>query len=301
MNNRMKKAVKFEQKYQKPIIIGDKEKKLINKIPEFESLEIPKNAFINPDLDYFFVAKSIMRKHFELHKVPYSLKIIAQDINDLYASNLISKNDAIKNFCYLIEILDPYDIPRTYTTDIYDTGTGISEVKLNSKTTLFSYNSIRLPIGIGSLIAPVYNHEIMHTQVSDNGSIKDYKNNEILPIFIENLSLLEMDASGELFTYFRKFRLKLLRDYINTLSSSRAISPEYKQILSTFITSELKGAQLFNIYINSNSEQKQNILALIQSVIDGKMTLESILKTLDITYKNSCNADVLTRSLTLIK
>lgn len=293
-------ALAYEpKKKNKPLRIADSELKLIQFLENtVKKQAFPIDLFFDPDINYYCEAEKVMLKYFQIHNIPYCLKTTIDQIVEDYASEKLSKQEAIKKFYELIGTINPYNIPKTYTFNHLNSATGVSSIKIKGRLKLYAYTNIRMPLTPSLLVGPIYNHEIMHTQVSDSGYVTDIQNNEILSMFIENITSLEMDSSGNLYSYFRKMRMEQLLDNIKyTIKASNNLAYDAK--VSSFIVSELKASHLFSLYLESNSEQKQHIIYLIQSVIDGKITLEKMLKKLEITYKNSCNTDILKRTLNL--
>jgi len=217
--------------------------------------------------------------------------------------------DKIENGNYLINqikdasvLKSPYDIPLKFLNeDIFYGGVVWRMFPLDDEDFLNKvmpvYKDITLSHKKNKISVLSYIHEIIHTQLESNkGIIKKYYHSELLPIFFEKVASLKKDPSGDL------LRINNLIRYYDVLTCLCSIceddiSFENTISYSSYIVSTLKAEKLFDIYLNSNSNDKKLIMNKIQSVLDGRITLESLLDELDITLKNSSDVKILKKHI----
>lgn len=276
----------------KPIEIGFQEMELLTYLTNFLSSNISPNfKTINSRESYLKIAESIMKEKFTLQKILCCSE---------QAVELLGLDFSKEDFIRILKRIDPYELPIKNVSNL-------EMVELDGVTTddqdlrsNHAYINVCLPSSNTPLIGTIYNHEIMHSQVTNGGKTKNYQNTEVLSMFMEDLTALDLDNSCSVYHFLKRAGLKQLYLYFQHILSLR-YSTSLEEIIATsaYITSELKCNHLFSLYINGNENQKQHIIALIQSVIDGKQTVEDILDNLNITYKNSCNPDIIKRALNI--
>lgn len=139
------------------------------------------------------------------------------------------------------------------------------------------FNTVSLPIIISKIFPEIYCHEITHTQLmSIFGSVDNFLNREVLPIFMELLYQYENN-------YQSTYRLKHLQ------ISSSYINKDCDFNIATFTdmlyyTSIVTAYKLFNIYLKGNNFVKEEMIKNIQAVFDNKFTLESLLDKYDLDW-----------------
>ena len=89
------------------------------------------------------------------------------------------------------------------------------------------------------------------------------------------------------------------RDLYNCLVKlkDKMLSKEEKIISSQYVVSTLKSQQLFNIYLNGNNQIRREMKSNIQSIFDGKCTVEDFLNKYDVTYESSKDTDIIKKHL----
>ena len=75
------------------------------------------------------------------------------------------------------------------------------------------------------------------------------------------------------------------------------VSPENNRENYMYIASNFKADELFDKYLNSNEEEKAQIINNIQDIFDGNITLESMLDTMNINLQTSTDEKVLKKRL----
>ncbi len=152
---------------------------------------------------------------------------------------------------------------------------------IDNKIATPTFTDIQLPFICTRYITLVYMHEIMHTQVineKSSGKTK-YLNNEILPIFIEYLYLLERGNSS-LISRHNFYRLNDLKDNVQTIKDYKDNNKDIDLNLleaEQYFISNLVAYKLFYQYYKSSIKEKKEILSLIQAIFDNNSTIEEML------------------------
>ena len=156
------------------------------------------------------------------------------------------------------------------------------------------FKHIELSVYKTKLAYITYIHELVHTQVdSVKFNIKNYYNAEIASIFFEKIAALEEDDT--LFKICTLERYQSLLGSMDLLLKNKEL--EEKLTSSTYIISTLTAEKLFDLYLESNTITRNVIMNKIQLLMDGKTTIEEILESLDITFENSCDINILKKHL----
>ena len=156
------------------------------------------------------------------------------------------------------------------------------------------FNSVELSIYKTKLSYLAYIHELVHSQVdSVKYNIENYYNSEIASIFFERVAALQYDSTLLELCTLERYQ-SLLGSICNLLDSKDI---EKNIISSTYIISTLKAEKLFDIYLESNDITRSIIMNKMQMLMDGKTTLENILKEMDITIENSSDVNILKKHL----
>ena len=144
------------------------------------------------------------------------------------------------------------------------------------------YKMIYLSINGERDAAISYIHEIVHTQASafNNIIIKDDANEEVLPIFLEQVAAKTLNLD-----YYVYYRLRDLAYNIHTFGKGE--SKEDLFLDTKYIKSTLKALNLLSIYNNGNTNIKEEIMYYIQGIFDEYYSLEDVLHRYEITYSNS--------------
>ena len=246
------------------INIDDNSKKIITSInPNIGN----KKTNIKPIL----INKKIIKKTFnqQLNKSKYFLNSYF-NLHDVY---LLKKG-------YKLECSSPFNILISRTKKSFfeaEVESSFEEITNDNYQMLF--RKITLPILPNSLLANIYSHEIIHTQlISVFGSIDHFFNNEVLPIFIELLYNYNYKKEYEYI-----IRLNQLKDIIENIDTNCTMNTDtFNDML--YYVSIVTAYKLFNIYIKGNNLVKKELIFNIQSVFDNKFTLENLLDKYDINW-----------------
>lgn len=92
-------------------------------------------------------------------------------------------------------------------------------------------------------------------------------------------------------------RFRSFFEYVLDLYEENNHSRTDRVEASAYITSTLKAMNLFDRYLESNQEERKEILAGIQMVFDGNKTVEEYLDSQDITLENSTNIGLIQKHL----
>lgn len=152
-------------------------------------------------------------------------------------------------------------------------------------------NNLFVDISLGRdldlLSITAYAHEIMHTQLNSiYGYTDDFRNKELLSIFLEMLVAFDLDNTRNLLRGQIAMRCKDLECALSDILTYNIFASDEEYILtydrlvnaSSYITSTFKAMFLFDKYLSfiRNSKKRQMIYT-IQDVIDGKIQLEELL------------------------
>lgn len=224
-------------------------------------------------------SKDFLENKFRLNDVKY--------INEDFASNL----RFLVDFCFIDEdvflerlnketkLVSPFSLPISYNdysalfiTFINDSLYNIG-ISLNKKE--YKHKAIS------------YIHEIGHSQLyTVKGSVLNYKLSEALPMFLELLFALFLDKTGAMLNYELKDRYDDVLFAIECIKDSKN-EYDFNLHASSYVESSLVALRLFDLYINSNENIKNEIMNNIQNIFDAKITLDDMLNRYSINYENS--------------
>lgn len=212
-------------------------------------------------------AKLFLTHYFQLYRVMYEkeLKIGSKGLSFIRPKN-------------------PFSLPIHFVEENIFYGATI-ESNFNFKK-FIAFQRIELSSIITEQTPITYAHEIIHTQVDEKkGTVQKYYHSEVLSIFIE-LIYSYLFSSDE-----RLLRLEDLRriSEMFALAYELTNSTDFEtQIINTsYLVSELKAYRLFMLYYYGSTSLKKGILAEVQKVIDGSITLEEMLYGYNITLESS--------------
>lgn len=193
------------------------------------------------------------------------------------------------------EAISPFKIFISYTDGGSEKGSLTSflledEVRKYDKLENMDNNlfvSISLGRDLDLLSITAYAHEIMHTQLNSMyGYTDDFRNKEVLSIFLEMLVAFDLDNTRNLLRGQIAMRCKDLECALSGILTYNIFASDEEYILtydrlvnaSSYITSTFKAMFLFDKYLSfiRNSKKRQMIYT-IQDVIDGKIQLEELL------------------------
>lgn len=231
--------------------------------------------------------KGFFRENFKLHRVAFK-----RMLNGLDFHILLRCDDIVRaaKLCNMINIkVNPFRLPITYAkhedneTMVVANATYIDNKDFFDNIDI-SYRGIILDEEITDLSSSCYVHEITHTQI-DKGMIRDYCNGEVIPIFMEMLSIYK-SGNYSLLELSDILRLNELINHINILMLNKRedVSVTGDLVRSTvYATSILKAFHLFIEYVYGTDSLRKYIIRCIQNLFDGNLQLEEILDEFDIT------------------
>jgi len=136
-------------------------------------------------------------------------------------------------------------------------------------------------------------HEIMHTQIEKNpNTLTNFYNREVLSIFIE--MVVSKSISKDAFYNMLRYRFENVYECIVDLSYVGECVYTFDKLTQfrCYLSSSLKAIHLYDIYRNSSRDKKIEILSLIEDIFRNKITVESFLDMMNITYENSKDVDM---------
>ena len=286
----------------KPIELDDK----LLRVGEYLDDIFDKEFSIKYDLDLKRDLKSEAKKFFKNNQITFH-KVLLEKESEVKKVLDDFDNKDIKTYGELYErIIDAtkfssaYNIPIKYRdVDDYMYGSLFWRLySLNNEDFLSImnpiFNSVELSIYKTKLSYLAYIHELVHSQVdSVKYNIENYYNSEIASIFFERVAALQYDSTLLELCTLERYQ-SLLGSICNLLDSKDI---EKNIISSTYIISTLKAEKLFDIYLESNDITRSVIMNKMQMLMDGKTTLENILKEMDITIENSSDVNILKKHL----
>ena len=245
-------------------------------------------------------AKEIMEKYFKLHDIPYitneKFTSVIQEIcdGDIYSVSTDELGEIIKSVNESSKLISPFDLPLNLVLGHFMVG-GLEKalVLVDNEDFLekqpISFTKLSLGNNVTLLSSATAAHEYTHTQLdSTKGACKNYHNREVLPIFMEKLALLELDPSGKLLEIGSRMRNRDLFENIAILSGGIENFSRTELVESSvYVNSTLQANNLFDKYINGNSDMQASILSGIQDIFDGKSTVEELLDATGVTFENS--------------
>ena len=240
--------------------------------------------------------KVFFREKFILHNVSYADELMLKlKLN----SRMVRNEDRLLRLYNRVgKSTDPFDIPVKFVDKPYYYGNVCLLVNLSEnpeflKKMKIHFKSVELSKDICEMTGVCYVHEVTHMQLeSVKGIVRDYYNGELLCIFLELLYAYEKDV--RLFRRTLTNRVDMFLDEFRRLSNFLYIDDNVTEedvwhnvVACKYIVSTLKAFQLFSNYYLGDEIEKNTILWEIQSVFNGKKTLEEMLEELDITYEGS--------------
>lgn len=250
-------------------------------------------------------AKKFLNSRFVMHNVHYLsdkdlLKLDGIDIKDI--TDLINLYNRLgKNIsCFKIPISYVDNSPFYGTVSQHLNICGYKEFLQNMKLYI---KRIKLSKQITNVTGMCYVHELIHTQLCrERGMIRDFKNVEVLSIFMELVYCLEGSFDEKDLIYLIKRRIdyfilefyKLFQYYFENDGKIRKIDA---LLSSKYVESIAIALQMFIIYIDISLLEKKVILESIQKVFDGDICLEDMLNNYGLSLEKSLNKDNINRLL----
>lgn len=180
----------------------------------------------------------------------------------------------------------PYDIPvkisddDSYVSILRHNRKDIKEL-LQEYPAIFGYINLSRDSNRYNTIS--YTHELMHTQLESlDSSIENHLNSEVFSIFFELLHASYFDKVLCEKAYKRRFYY--LKYAIEQLKKAETKDVD-KKFNYMYIVSTLKAVNLIDLYINGNLQDE--IITDINSVLDGNISVEDMLRKNNVDYNNS--------------
>lgn len=270
--------------YNKNKISSQNIETILSQIGTLPKIKAYNNSNISKEEVLFWGKKVFEDTNLSLKKILYLKR---KEINDLEKKH--------KNFDCLSEEIKlkatefhPFDVPVAFCNNLR-TDHGITNrfcfEKYDSSEEVFS--EIILSSKLSKVTPSIYSHELTHTQgKSDFTTLDNYLNHEVLPLFIDKLSLICFDK--ETFETNEIRRLYLLKRAILILGKKGLTSYE-KDFATMIVCSTLIGNHLFYQYIYGTKTDRTIILDGIQNVFDNKYRVDDILEKRNISLENSIN------------
>ena len=287
----------------RPIELNDK----LMRIGEYLEDIFNNDISIRYDLEFKKDIKSEAKKFFKNNLITFH-KILLEKPNEIEKVLEDFNNRDIKTYDEMYErIMDAtklssaYNIPIRYRdADDYMYGSLLWRLySLNNEDFLKImnpiFNRVELSIYKTKLSYLAYVHELVHSQVdSVKYNIENYYNGEVASIFFERVAAYQKGDS----TLLKLCTLERYQSLLGSMCSLIETDDIEKNIISsTYIVSTLKAEKLFDIYLESNSITRSVIMNKMQLLMDGKITLESILKEMDINFENSSDVNILKKHM----
>ncbi len=237
-------------------------------------------------------SENFMKSIFRLHQIYFaSVRCANETMNALDTGTEV---EFLEAFNKLGTKIDVYSLPVELVAEGYWYGViGNLVLPLSKKELLeqekIMYSHLGLSKKINRLTGRIISHEITHSQIDSNrGSTNYHHNYEVIPMFIELLHK-SPDPDSDLFTSILVLiREKSIIDQLIYLKSCYYLGTEDRQKLimsSTYLISNLKAFNLYEVYLNSSIKKQQAIINQIQKIFDGEMLVESLLESYDITME----------------
>lgn len=270
-------------------------KKLILVGKELEKLKFGKIILKKIELETATKeSEDFMKSHFKLHKIPFQTNEV---VNDHFTKNEYkSVSEIIRKYKSLTEMIDPYQLPINLEENenyrfaqLEQIGINCNNRKILAQAPVV-FQGITMNNIITNCTPSILTHEITHSQInSHKGITRSLYNLEIIPIFLQLVHNLEKDDDN--LEIDKVFRLTEIADCINCLTEyynrEKTYSADDLFELTKYLESTLKAFMLFEIYLNAKVNKQKEILALIQKIFNGELTVEELLEKYNITLKES--------------
>lgn len=248
--------------------------------------------------------------HFDVHDV----RIAAPEVTNLGVSKADTEEEINQTFenAMLPGKHSPFDIPikkqKGNSMDGYAAKLMFSYLD-DEKTYKgeFPYRHILLGEDLRSVSSSAYIHELGHVETETvYNYARSFHNKEFVSIFLEKLSALELDPTGETLRCAEKERLLDLRNCIERQCKFQngLYEPNKFQELenSMYIESTLKADKMFDLYLSERkAKKKDKMLSDINAIFNGEMQVEDVLEKYNITSSNSATPLQVQKTLSRIK
>lgn len=250
------------------------------------------------------LTKIFCQKYFSLSDISYvSLDQIQSNMEFISTSK--STSELYDRVNSLLVKINPLDLPINFVDGHSMVGEiqkpilmALKESKGDNRQVYFSH--INLGKQLTQLSAATLIHEIAHSQQEQNiGYAEDYLNKEIISIFLEKVAALEMDPTGELLRISELTRFNDTLNHYYSLSLKKGIisgKKDAKDLL--YIKSTFYAEKLFDMYLNERKQKnKDKYFYQIQDVFDGKIMVEDLIRSRNITPAKTQDLSLLRRHI----
>ena len=217
------------------------------------------------------------RHNFHLHTINY----VDAETMLKQMKGVTSIEDALSRINGLITKISPLELPITWTPEHTMAGEIQKPLMLIPDDTYLReapvcFSTILLGNNITRISPATYMHELTHSQLeSQKGIVSDYHNKEVLSIFMEKV--VAQEEAPKAFEISDKMRLWALLEnmilwYMNK-DNHKTITVEQE----AYIISILKAYNLYDLYNISGKDVRREILANIQKIFNGELSLDDFL------------------------
>lgn len=252
-------------------------------IIQFDKISQKEMISITKDIFSFFKLHKIA--YVELTTIEQQLKKFDEDalISDPFAANKLLR---LLNQIAMENMIDPFELPIELIDDsmkscLVETLYPMLDNENFLSKSIVPFSKVRIGKDITKFTPVFYGHELVHSQLDSNKGVqKFFMNREVIPIFLEKIFSIEL---GHLYyVNIEKIRLSNFSSSIKKVNNNQGDLGTY-----TYIRSTISANILFNIYIESNSQDREEMLDGIQLIFDNKITVEDYLKKYNAIYNDS--------------
>lgn len=250
------------------------------------------------------LSKAFCEKYFNLHDI-YTASLDTMKSKSLEFQNSNSYEEAKGKVESELTLINPFDLKTVLVEGNAMCGEIFKPLVLldgyeNDPSRKIYFSEICLGSQLNRLSASTLVHEIAHSQQERNiGYAEDYNNKEIISIFLEKVSALESDPTGELLKISERCRLRDVMQKYTALLYFDGLLPEVDRIDNLmYLKSSLYAEKLFDMYLNERKQKNRDkYFYRIQDVFDGKMTVDDLISQKNITVGNSQDMSLLKRHM----
>ncbi len=225
--------------------------------------------------------------------------------NAIEAQNSRTYEEAKDKIESKLTITDPFDLKIGLLKDNAMSGRVLKPLAMISgfesdPSRKVYFSGIELGDQLNLLSASTLVHEMAHIQQESNiGYAADYNYREVISIFLEKVSALEADQTGELLKILERRRLKdAIQCYTALAHFGNLLSEADKIDDLVYLKSSLYAGKLFDMYLNERKQKNRDKYFYgIQDVFDGKRTVDDLISQKNITVANSQDMGLLRRHM----
>lgn len=278
---------------------------LITNMPEFRYIDKNIGALEKLSLDEIRgLSKAFYEKYFNLHDI-YSVSLDTMRSKSSEIQNSDSYEEAKAKVESELTVINPFDLEINLAEGNAMNGRVSEPLALiegfeSDPNRRIYFSEIKLGSQLNLLSASTLVHEMAHIQQDSNiGYAKDYNNKELISIFLEKVSALEADPTGELLKMSERCRLRdIMRIYTASSYFDNMLTGVDRIDNLAYLKSFLYAEKLFDMYLNERKQKNRDkYFYRIQDVFDGKMTVEDLVAQKNITVANSQDMGLLKRHI----